>query len=156
MNRLARWVLGLVFLQAGLSKLHDPWGFAQAVDNYRLLPPAALGLVALFLPALETVVGGTLLLGWLRRGTAWATLGMLLAFELALASALWRGLNISCGCTAGSTTPLWWQLLWDLFLTALALGGLGLFPARSPSAGTPEEDGQHEAQRDSADPASAR
>ena len=141
MNRAARWSLGLIFLQAGLSKLQDPWAFAQAVDNYRLLPPAALGAVALFLPALETVVGATLVLGWLRRGTAWATLGMLLLFEAALTTALVRGLNIACGCTAGSTTPVWLQLVGDLFLTALALGGLF---RRPPPTQTPGEDAQNQ------------
>jgi hypothetical protein len=54
---------------------------------------------------------------WIRAGTiiVW---GLLLAFSIAISQALFRGLDISCGCF--STNPSaermsWWTLFWDLF-----------------------------------------
>ncbi len=93
-----RLVLGGVFIFASLDKLQNPEGFAQAIHNYRILPPALLHLAAHYLPVLEALTGALLILGVWRRGAALLTAGMTVVFIAAIATALARGLDISCGC----------------------------------------------------------
>lgn len=145
-------LVGAVFLAAGLPKTQDPWSFASAVANFRLLPAEWVGLVAVLLPSLETVVGICLLAGWWRRGaTAWA-LVCLVGFQAALGQALARGLDIECGCFGGSfSLPLLGQLLVDLGLTLLLLWAT-LGGRRSRTRTSQEQQSQPEGQADPADP----
>lgn len=109
-----------MFLAACFYKLKDPSEFAMTVAQYQLLPAPAVRGFALWLPALELVVGvGLLLTRWSRE------LYLLLAamwgmFIVALAQALLRRLGITCGCfdIAGATTTgeTWFSLLRDVVL----------------------------------------
>jgi len=94
----ARLAAGATFLYASLDKIADPAGFAQAVHNYRLVPDALLHPFALFLPWLEAAAGVALIFGVARRGAALVASGMTIMFIVAIAAALARGLDISCGC----------------------------------------------------------
>ncbi|MHB8077944.1 MAG: MauE/DoxX family redox-associated membrane protein [Candidatus Krumholzibacteriia bacterium] len=119
---------GATFLYASLDKIADPAGFARAVFHYRLLPLALLHPFALLLPWLEAVIGVALLAGLLRRGAALLAAGLTVVFLGAIAAALARGLDISCGCfhTAGGHA-VGVGLLWrDLLLLAACLAPLGL------------------------------
>ena len=93
-----RWLVGSVFICAGVLKALDPAQFARDVDNYRVLPYVASGALGVYLPWLEIVAGGALAFGiW--RGGATLVLGiMLVVFLGALSSAWARGLDITCGC----------------------------------------------------------
>jgi uncharacterized membrane protein YphA (DoxX/SURF4 family) len=98
---LARVALAAVFFYAGLSKLASPADFAVSIENYRLLPCAPAGWVALYLPWLETGCALGLFIPRLRLGSA-AVLAVLCAMFCGfIASALLRGLDISCGCFGG-------------------------------------------------------
>jgi putative oxidoreductase len=114
---LLRIALGAVFIVASIDKLRDPGAFATAIANYRLLPYTVVNAIAIVLPWLEVVTGTVLILGiWIRAGTM-IVLGLLFAFSIAISQALFRGLDISCGCF--STNPnaarmSWWTLIWDL------------------------------------------
>jgi uncharacterized membrane protein YphA (DoxX/SURF4 family) len=106
---LGRWLafalrmgLGALFLVAGGLKLRDPVGFATEISNYHLLPAAAPWLAAT-LPAVELVVGLTLLIGtrtWLR-AAALCTIGLMAVFTVAVTQVVARGINVSCGCFGG-------------------------------------------------------
>jgi len=115
---LARWAVGAVFIYASLDKLIHPDAFAQAIANYRLVPMALLHPFAWFLPVLEVVAGAALLVGWQRRGAALLTAAMTIMFIVAIALALLRGLDISCGCfdTAGGHGVGVDLLIRDVFL----------------------------------------
>jgi uncharacterized membrane protein YphA (DoxX/SURF4 family) len=117
-----RLAIGATFLYASLDKLADPQAFAQAVFNYRLLPPALLHPFALVMPALEATVGAALLVGVLRRGGAFLATAMTLMFTGAVTAALVRGLDISCGCfdTEASATIGFGLLVRDVGLLVLA------------------------------------
>lgn len=122
LSLVCRLVAGGVFLYASLDKLAHPDAFAQAVANYRLVPLPLLHVFALLLPPLEAVAGAALLLGWQRRGAALLVSVMTVMFIVAIASALARDLDISCGCfhTSGGH-GVGRDLLWrDLLLLAAA------------------------------------
>lgn len=112
-----RVALGLVFIVASLDKIENPGQFARNIANYRLLPYEFTDGVAIVLPWLEITTGSLLVLGVWTRANALLAGSMLLVFIFAVSQALWRQLDISCGCF--STDPLAhkmtrWTLYWDV------------------------------------------
>lgn len=94
--RLVRWVLGLVFVYAGLVKLVDPQSFGAVVGGYGLLPVGLVGPVSILLPGLEVLAGLGLVLD--ARGSLGAILGMTFIFLVVLSYGIWLGLDVDCGC----------------------------------------------------------
>lgn len=94
----ARIIVGCLFIYAGFDKIRHPDLFAEAVYNYQLLPKTAVNIVAIWLPWLELLCGGLLLLGVWTRGSALLVIGMLIVFLGALGYNLARGLDVGCGC----------------------------------------------------------
>jgi hypothetical protein len=128
----ARFGLGALLLIAGALKLRDPSGFAVEISNYRLLPALASYLAAL-LPAIEVVLGVALLASprrW-RQGAALGTLGLFAAFTVAVGSAYFRAINISCGCFGSGGDPITGLTL-ARNLCLLAAAGLLLAGERNP------------------------
>ena len=119
----ARTLLAAVFIYAGASKALDPAQFAEAIDRYRILPwPVSTGL-GLYLPWLEIIAGVAVFFGRLRLGALAITAGLAWVFVAAIASALARGLDITCGCFGnGAESSLAFSLV-----RSLALAGLGTF-----------------------------
>lgn len=103
----ARLAVGLVFVLAGISKLVAPGTFSATLLAYDLLPVALLRPVALSLPWVELVVGLYLLAGLFTRVAAWAAIGLLAVFMLAIGQALLRGLSLEdCGCFGSITAAV--------------------------------------------------
>jgi len=107
LSSLALLALAGVFLHAGISKIGDPAGFARDIELYRVVPRVFAVVTALYLPWLEI---GCALAVFVRalRGGALALLALCnVVFTIMLASALARGLDISCGCfgAGGATGP---------------------------------------------------
>ena len=116
---VARMTLGCIFVYASLDKLRHPDIFAEALYNYQLLPDAAINLVAIWLPWLELVSGGLLILGLWVRGSILVLSGLMVVFLAALGINLARGLDINCGCfVTQSTDPM---TVFTLFRDALFL-----------------------------------
>jgi hypothetical protein len=90
--------LGGIFLYAGIMKALDPGAFVGDLRGFQVFPETALPILAAFVPYLEIFVGAALVLGVLYSGALFLSGGQLLTFAALLASAMWRGLDISCGC----------------------------------------------------------
>ena len=120
---LCRLAVGGIFIYASLDKLTHPAGFAQAIYHYRLLPLALLHPVALLLPMTELILGLGLVLGVARRGSALLAALLTVVFMAAIAIALGRGLDISCGCfhTEGGHAVGLSLLARDVVLLALCM-----------------------------------
>lgn len=102
---LLRLVLGGVFLWAGVVKIYDfehggsaTQDFWQDIMNYQLVSTDVAQLTAIYLPWLEVVAGGALVLGRSVAGAALLCSTLTVVFMGGLASAWSRGLDISCGC----------------------------------------------------------
>ena len=118
-----RMILGIIFFYAGLIKVMDPQGFALVVYNYHILPGFLINLTALILPWIEVIVGAALILGILVPGASLIVSSLLIVFLCAIAAALIRGLDVSCGCfnTSQDADPLTWMyLVRDTVLLAMA------------------------------------
>jgi putative oxidoreductase len=96
----ARWYLGVLFVGACLHKIAVPRAFAVDIATYDILPLALVNLVAITLPWVELAAGLMLLVGLRTRAAAMLVAGMMAVFLAALAVALGRGLDMSCGCFA--------------------------------------------------------
>ncbi|MCC6356099.1 MAG: DoxX family protein [Verrucomicrobiae bacterium] len=106
-----RWVVGAVFLIAGVLKAIDPAGFMRDIDGYRMVDGPLLVAVVFFVPWLEIAAGAGLVLKRPYGGAALAAIGMLVVFLFALVQAWARGLDISCGCFGSGPTVAnypWW------------------------------------------------
>lgn len=95
---LARVFLGGLFVIASLDKITNTHAFIVSILNYKAVDITLATLTATILPWLELLCGLGLILGLYPRGSALLITAMLLAFTLLVASALLRGLDISCGC----------------------------------------------------------
>ncbi len=96
--RLCCWLLAAVFLTAGIAKLLSGGDFVLAVWNFELLSMKASKWVAMVLPWIEIALGVWLLVPWQRTLALVASGLLLLFFSAVLFSALWRGIDIACGC----------------------------------------------------------
>jgi hypothetical protein len=120
--RLCGWVVGLIFIYAGLTKIlavpevsfasavpqiKPPEGgirliptqdFAKAIGNYKLLPGWLNRAMAATLPWIEIAAGLALCTRRYRYEGALAVAAMLLTFMAALTHALRNKLDIACGC----------------------------------------------------------
>jgi uncharacterized membrane protein YphA (DoxX/SURF4 family) len=119
-----RIALGVVFLYAAWTKLREPWAiFAIAIDSYQVLPTRAVEITAHVLPWFELCLGLVLIAGvWLRAATL-ATSLLLAVFLGLMVRALFKGMDIDCGCFGPGERLSWVTLLRD---GALLAGSLAL------------------------------
>jgi putative oxidoreductase len=116
-----RLAVGAVFVAASVDRLFDPQPFADAIDDYRILPTGAVDLVAVTLPWIEFLTGLCLLIGVATPGAGLVAATLAGTYLLAIASALARGLEIGCGCFADGGGTLAWRDLW--LRAAICLAG---------------------------------
>lgn len=100
---VVRLGLGCLFLWSSLPKIRQPYDFLSSVYDYQLVGPKLGMLTAMTLPWLELLVGLCLLGGIFVSGALLASIGMAGMFTFVLSWALYRGLEISCGCFGSGT-----------------------------------------------------
>lgn len=93
-----RLILAGVFIFASIDKILHPQAFAQVVFDYQVLTGSLINLVALILPWLELLVGGSLLMNRWMSGAASIVAILMSIFVSLMFFNLARGLDISCGC----------------------------------------------------------
>jgi hypothetical protein len=97
--------LGALFIYAGFLKALDPAQLLTDIEGYRLVPYTLGVAVSLYLPYLEIFAGLAIVFKRLYLGGLVLVGSLMGVFTLALASAWYRGLNISCGCF-GKALPI--------------------------------------------------
>jgi uncharacterized membrane protein YphA (DoxX/SURF4 family) len=123
---VARLVTGGVWVWAGLAKLTDPFGSAQAVRAYQILPWRVADVVGHVLPSVEIVVGLALILGVLTRGAAVVSALLFIAFIIGISSVWARGILVDCGCFGGggadpdAASKYPWEIARDVGLLVLS------------------------------------
>jgi len=119
-----RLLIGLVFVVAGVLKLPDLQGFSDSVSSFEILPNSLITLWAMTLPPLEITIGVMLVTGHRCQLAAFSAFFLSTLFCLALGQALFRGLNINCGCFGSEDQTHWEEgisLFRDLALMAATL-----------------------------------
>jgi uncharacterized membrane protein YphA (DoxX/SURF4 family) len=117
-----RVLLGALFVVAGASKVGHADVFAAEIAGFRLLPAALIAPIAIALPFLEMLLGVYLILGLFTRTAAWIAVALFAVFDLAIASAVVRGMTVSCGCFGPSdaTVTSWPEVARDAVFVVLA------------------------------------
>lgn len=126
-----RLALGGVFIYASIYKILDPALFAKSIWYYKIVPGQFINISALILPWLELLAGLALIIGAYYRGAVlWGNI-LLVIFIAALASAVYRGLSIDCGCfkaaAAGNESAMQ-TIYWNIGYLVM---GLQLLVSRS-------------------------
>jgi putative oxidoreductase len=136
---IARLVLGYIFITFGISKIADPAGFAQEINNYGMLPKPFLNIAALIMPWLELICGILIVFGVKLRANSVIVSGLLIVFIVAVAIAWSQGLDINCGCSSTNPQKVGLPKLASntglLVLSVL----IGLFPNTKLSKSQPSE-----------------
>lgn len=117
-------VLGAVFMYASFDKIAHPEAFANIISNYHLLPFQLVNPLAIFLPWMEFITGLFLVVGKWVKGSLVIYSALLIVFIIALAQALIRGLDISCGCfsvQSSTTTEIWIRIIEDIILLTFSI-----------------------------------
>ena len=118
-----RLVLGAIFIVAGASKIGHGAEFAAQIAGFRILPQPVIAPMALALPFLEVLLGGYLVLGLFTRTAGWIAVLLLALFDGAIASAVIRGMTVSCGCFGPNdkTVTTWAEVARDAVFVVLAV-----------------------------------
>jgi putative oxidoreductase len=126
----ARLYLGGLFVAAAWHKLLEPGAFALDIATYQIVPLGLINLMAIVLPWIEIAAGLMFLVGFRTRAAALLIVGMMAMFTVAIAIAVGKGLDMSCGCFASQGSaedPISWRtILRDAGWLCLALYVLAL------------------------------
>ncbi|MFC2036027.1 MauE/DoxX family redox-associated membrane protein [Chloroflexota bacterium] len=97
-----RLLLGSILVAASLGKIADPNGFVNLVTSYNILPEGLAQPFGVFLPWVELITGGLLILGFFPRLVAGISIILIAGFMIASSSSLLAGTEASCGCFGGA------------------------------------------------------
>ena len=95
---ISRMIVGVVFIYASYDKILNPAGFSDNIHNFHITPASVENLAALIIPWLELIVGVFLIFGVFLEGSTSITIGMLIFFIIILSQAVFRGIDVHCGC----------------------------------------------------------
>ena len=93
-----RIILGIIFIYASYDKILDPAGFSKNIHNFHMTPIAVENLAALIIPWLELIIGVFLIFGVFLEGTTNIIMALLVFFIIFLSQAVFRGIDVHCGC----------------------------------------------------------
>jgi putative oxidoreductase len=128
--RIAEFIIGGLFIYAGVVKVADPVQFARDIDNYKILPWTIGVRLAFYLPWLEIFCGLALITRKLYLGGLSILTALIVVFITASVIAKSRGLDITCGCFGHASDNL--GFAWHLALDFVLLGAL-IFLMRTSS-----------------------
>jgi putative oxidoreductase len=120
--RVLGFIIGAVFIYAGIIKLLDPVGFGNDIDNYKMLPWTISVRLAFFLPWLEIFAGLAVIFRRLYFGGLFILLALVVVFIGGSIFAKARGLDISCGCFGHVSKN--WSFTQHLLLDFALLGAV--------------------------------
>lgn len=119
---LIRIALGIIFIYAAVPKILRPDEFADAINNYRILPYFLVNIMAICLPWVELFFGTFLVLGIRIKAASFGVLLLMVVFIAAILSAWARGIDINCGCFGtGSETISYKEIIRDIIFFIMAL-----------------------------------
>lgn len=117
---VVRLGLGAMFIASSLPKIRLPYAFLSDVYGYELVGPKMGVLVAMTLPWLELFAGVCLVGGVFVGGALLVSIAMGAMFTFVLGSALYRHLDISCGCFSAPGKITYLTLIRAVVITVLS------------------------------------
>jgi competence protein ComGC len=131
-DSIAAFLFAVVWLYTGLLHSLNLNSFAWSMDQYRLVPVKSLvAILAPFLAGLHMAIGCMLLLRIHSIVAYLAGAVVLFAYSLAVGIAVYRGLNITCGCLGASSPNITWTHSVGSAMLGLASALVGLLSLKS-------------------------
>lgn len=126
---IIRILLGVIFILSSIPKIKQPYDFLASVYNYEIVGPKLGMFAAMAMPWLELFVGICLIGGIFISGAFLVAMAMGAMFVYVIISALYQGLEISCGCFGANSTDIinYTTLIRAGIVLLLALVGYALF-----------------------------
>lgn len=124
---LPRFLIGVLFLYSGLSKVVRWDAFYLIVRKFMMVPRRLASLISALLPILETSAAICILLHLGVSMAASLLLLLLMLFSMAIATNLLAGkADITCGCFGlnDTSTLSWWLLVRNMGFMLLVMGVL--------------------------------
>lgn len=138
LNFILSALLAGVLFWTGAGKALDPAALAESIAGFRLVPWPAGVAGAFYLPWLELVTGGALLVPRWRAGAARVAVLLFGVFTAVWVVTWLRGIDVECGCFGGAgRTSVAWGLARALGLALLAWGCVRTAVGNQPPATTP-------------------
>ena len=128
-RRIAEFIVGGIFIYAGVIKALDPIRFASDIDNYKILPWTISVRLAFYLPWLEIFCGLALIARRLYLGGLSILTVLTSIFIIATIAAKIRGLDITCGCFGHASKN--WSFSTHLALDFVLLAALFILVRKS-------------------------
>lgn len=128
---LLRLLFGGIFIYAGWMKARDPGLFLLDIRSFDLLPDPYAAWLAMGLPWLEILAGLAVCTGVGRAGGLLVLNGCLAVFLAAIFWAVYRGIDVQCGCFGSSAGSSDWV---SLIVRDFLLLALGLYLQLKPQA----------------------
>ena len=123
-----RIILGVVFIYASYHKILDPVSFSDNIHNFHTTDNFVWteNLAALIIPWLELIVGVFLIFGVFLEGATSITIGLYIFFIIILSQAVYRGIDVHCGCfkteSDAGVTDLRFELIKHIIENIVLLG----------------------------------
>lgn len=134
MKHFLRYIIGIIFIISGVVKAIDSVGFSFKLEEY--FSPAVFNMpflesfalpIAVFVSALEVVLGLMLLLSIHLRKTLWALIALCVFFAFLTFYSAYYNVVTDCGCFGDAVKFTPWQSFWkDIVLLMGLLILLGL------------------------------
>lgn len=96
LDRTIRFILGFLFIVAGVIKLRDPEAFSTVIDAFGLVSGSVSRILSIALPVLEIMAGAGLILD--KPFSLHTVTALLVLFMAILLYGMHLGLDIDCGC----------------------------------------------------------
>ena len=133
LDKVVRWLVGVLFIFSGLVKLNDPQGFAIKLEEYfevfsveissffHFFVPYSLP-IALFVVILEILLGVAVLINYKMKITVWILLILIVFFTFLTFYSAYFNKVTDCGCF-GDAIPLtpWQSFGKDVILSILII-----------------------------------
>ncbi len=108
-SRTTRMFLGIVLFASAMLHLNNPYSFISDVGNYGLTGEPLSVFVAAILPFVQLVVGVALTFSFMQKGSMLLATAMFFVFAAVQGTAVWRGIDISCGCFGHLSEEVSWR-----------------------------------------------
>ena len=117
LSLIIRLIIGGIFIFFAIGKIADSTLFAKEISNYRIMPEFSLSIMSLSLPWIELICGLFLMSGIRLRSSAMICGVLTIIFIIAIGSAMFRGLDINCGCFSEVKVYVGWpKIIEDSFI----------------------------------------